>query len=182
MRKIAIVAMLALAVSIMASASTVFAAPFDDTGQPAMSAGTNLMSVVGNPLDDQGLIASVQNTTVGLDPGPLIVLDQLTAVNAAEANYICAPTYGQEEPSLNRDHSRVVASLTANNVAIYSGSSTPRQSALAPRKSAIFIGTLVDHGADPCDKGSPGPVNQDLTVESNYTLTRSNSPATVLRC
>ena len=134
MRKnLTIAAMLVLAVIFMVSAGPVFAAPFDDTGQPLALSPLGASEQIG-PIGTRAIVASAPNAATGLDPGQLALVSA-TAVQ----DYLCAPTYGQEV-LLNRDHFRVVVSLPASNIVVCSGSSTPRQmSQLTARMSDLLV-------------------------------------------
>ena len=161
MRKnLTIAAVLALVMVFMVSAP-VFAAPFQDTGQPfALSplGASNQLS----PIGARAFIASAPNAAIGIDPGQIALVG---ATTVSQYN-ICAPTQSPEV-LLNRDHLMVASSATSN-IVVCSGSSTPRQMAQTmTRMSDLFIGTRA-YGASYKDRGSPGPAN-DLAVCLLYT-------------
>jgi len=169
MRRNAIAAMLVLAVVFMASTGSVFAVPFQDTGQPFALSPLGAVRQF-SPVGDQAFIASAPNAATGIDPG------QIALVSAAVNQYFCVSTQRQGV-LLNRGRSIAAASPASNIVS--SGSSTPRQvSQMTAQMSDPYIGTYVAHDA-PQDRGSPGPVAQDLVAVS----TRSHYlESTVLRC
>jgi len=169
-KSLTIAAMLVLAVVFMASTGPVFAAPYQDTGQSFAPSplGASSLSQVSSVGDQEALIVSAPNAGTTIDPG------QIALVSAAVNQYFCATTQQDQEVVLSRDYSSRVVVSPMN---IGPGSSTPRQSLTLARASDPYIGTLAYDV--PQDRGSPGPVAQDLVVVS----TRSHYlESTVLRC
>lgn len=173
MRKnLTIAVVLALAMVFLVGAGSVFAAPFQDTGQPLALSPLGASDQLG-PIGARAFIASAPNAATGIDPG------QIALVSAAISHYICAPTQSPEV-LLNRDHLMVVSSATSN-IVVCSGSSTPRQMAQTmTRMSDLFIGTYVAYDV-PQDRGSPG-LAPDLAAEPDYTRSYRSTESTVLRC
>ncbi|MCX6740845.1 MAG: hypothetical protein NTY61_00380, partial [Candidatus Parcubacteria bacterium] len=157
-RKSLIVTALVLAVVFMVGAGSVGASPFQDTGQPFALSPLGMSSQVSPVGDQEALIVSAPNAATGIDPG------QIALVSATTEQYICAGTQ-DPEVVLNRDYSSRVVVSPMN---IGPGSSTPRQTSQMMTQMSDPIGTYVVHDA-PQDRGSPGPVAQNL-VERGFAV------------
>jgi|GEM_PF-6158540 len=172
MRKIAIAAMLVLAVIFMASVNQIHAAPQDNVGPPSTLLRLDLSCTPNPVLAGPELAWNVVKAGANVDPGYTVAL-----VNNTARPYFDAVSQGIEV-ILNRDRSTAIVSPAIAR----SGSSTPRH-LLSTGETPNVIDLTA--GGAPNENGPSPTVVLDNAAEAGrvWTCTWSRSPGkTVLLC
>lgn len=155
MRKIAIAAMLVLAVIVMASVSPIHAVVSDNVGPPSALLGLDLSYIVtpNRPVFTGPELAYVR-TGANLDPGRAVV--RVSTIS---------PYFASQEREVALNRGRSIAAVSP--AIARSGSSTPRH--LLSTEETSNICSVTAGGAP--DENGPSPTVLDLAAESGYAWT-----------